>query len=110
VPYTCRTSTGARFHLELARQLADFLLAGPLKNAGGLLPLADVYCLFNRARGTELVSPEDLLTAVKLFEKVGGGAHGQQGESSVWLAKASMLLIGCQTHQLLQAHQQLSHR
>ncbi|KAJ9531624.1 hypothetical protein QJQ45_021778 [Haematococcus lacustris] len=62
-----RESAGARYHLELSRQLADFLLAGPLKRAGDLLPLPDVYCLFNRARGTELVSPDDLLAAVKLF-------------------------------------------
>jgi ESCRT-II complex subunit VPS36 len=41
-------------------QLADFL-RGPLERAGGMMTLPDVYCLFNRARGTELVSPDDLL-------------------------------------------------
>ncbi len=30
------------------------------------MPLPDVYCLFNRARGTELVSPDDLLAAVQV--------------------------------------------
>ncbi len=55
--YTC---PGARYHIELSRQLADFL-ATPLSRCGGLLSLPDVYCLFNRARGTELVSPDDLL-------------------------------------------------
>lgn len=47
-------TAGARYHLELARQLADFLEGGPvapLRRAGGLMPLGDVYCLFNRARG-----------------------------------------------------------
>ncbi|KAI4973216.1 hypothetical protein ZWY2020_028924 [Hordeum vulgare] len=29
----------------------------------------DVYCLFNRARGTELISLEDLLQACSLWEK-----------------------------------------
>ena len=29
------------------------------------MPLPDVYCLFNRARGTELVSPDDLLAAAQ---------------------------------------------
>jgi ESCRT-II complex subunit VPS36 len=33
--------------------------------------LPDVYCLFNRARGTELVSPDDLLAACELFEALG---------------------------------------
>jgi hypothetical protein len=36
------------------------------------MPLTDVYCLFNRARGSELVSPDDLLAAVALFGKVRG--------------------------------------
>lgn len=34
------------------------------------MPLPDTYCLFNRARGTELISPDDLLTAAKLFSAV----------------------------------------
>lgn len=62
---------GARYHVELCRQLADFL-AEPLARARGLMPLTDVYCLFNRARGTELVSPDDLLDAAKLLQKVRG--------------------------------------
>ncbi len=63
-------TAGARYHTELSRQLADFL-AAPLARARGLLQLPDVYCLFNRARGTELVSPDDLLKAIALFPEVG---------------------------------------
>ncbi|KJE94748.1 vacuolar protein-sorting-associated protein 36 [Capsaspora owczarzaki ATCC 30864] len=59
--------TGELYHKELARQLAGFL-AQPLAKHGGILPLMDVYCLFNRARGTALISPEDLLRACNLFE------------------------------------------
>ena len=51
-------------------QLADFLVT-PMERAGGMMPLPDAYCLYNRARGTELVSPDDLTAAVKLFPKVG---------------------------------------
>ncbi len=43
-------------------QLADFL-ALHLDKAQGVMTLPDVYCLFNRARGSELVSPEDLMKA-----------------------------------------------
>lgn len=50
-------------------QLADFL-KGAMEKAGGLMPVPDVYCLFNRARGTELVSPDDLLAAIKLFPQI----------------------------------------
>jgi hypothetical protein len=28
------------------------------------MTLTDVYCLFNRARGTELISPDDLFVSV----------------------------------------------
>lgn len=76
-----RASAGARYHQELARQLADFL-AGPLAKAGGVMMLPDVYCLFNRARGTELVSPDDLLQACDAFPQV----RAEQGSlGSVWM-------------------------
>ncbi|GIL71530.1 hypothetical protein Vretifemale_1894 [Volvox reticuliferus] len=65
-----RETAGARYHIELSRQLADFL-ATPLQRVGGLMSLPDVYCLFNRARGAELVSPDDLLQAAKLFARAG---------------------------------------
>lgn len=45
-----RDSTGSSYHQELARELADFLVP-ILERQGGMKSLADVYCLFNRARG-----------------------------------------------------------
>ncbi|CAB4299070.1 unnamed protein product [Prunus armeniaca] len=48
--------------------LADFVRL-PLERSGGMMNLIDIYCLFNRARGTELISPEDLLQACSLWEK-----------------------------------------
>ena len=57
---------GNNFYDLLARQLADFLLP-KLKSAGGVMTLTDVYCLFNRARGTNLISPDDILTAASLL-------------------------------------------
>lgn len=68
-PVTKETA-GRKYHKELARQLATFLRV-PLERAGGMMTLPDVFCLFNRARGTELVSPDDLLQAVKALRKVG---------------------------------------
>lgn len=65
-----KASAGSRYQHELSRQLADFL-AVPLSRAGGVLLLPDVYCLFNRARGTELVSPDDLVQACLAFQEVG---------------------------------------
>ncbi|KAJ6295629.1 hypothetical protein OIU78_023620 [Salix suchowensis] len=56
------------YHQQLSRQLADFVRI-PLEKAGGMINLIDIYCLFNHARGTELISPEDLLQACSLWEK-----------------------------------------
>ncbi|KAK1667677.1 hypothetical protein QYE76_055836 [Lolium multiflorum] len=66
-PVTKETA-GALYHQQLSRQLADFVRV-PVERAGGMMALVDVYCLFNRARGTELISPEDLLQACSLWDK-----------------------------------------
>ena len=48
-----RTSAGSMYHSELARQIADFVASCPTMRGGiGMMPLTDVYCLYNRARGT----------------------------------------------------------
>lgn len=64
-----KESAGALYHQQLSRQLADFVRI-PLERAGGMIALIDVYCMFNRARGTELISPEDLLQACAIWEKI----------------------------------------
>jgi ESCRT-II complex subunit VPS36 len=69
---------GKSFHSELAGQIADFLTpligggtgGGVLKGeaAGGgagtrkqsMITLTDAYCLYNRARGIDLISPADM--------------------------------------------------
>ncbi|KAI9471977.1 MAG: EAP30/Vps36 family-domain-containing protein [Benjaminiella poitrasii] len=60
-------SAGSIYHQELARELADFL--GKLyEKEDDVKSLTDVYCLFNRARGVALISPEDLHKASQQFE------------------------------------------
>ncbi|XP_014206177.1 vacuolar protein-sorting-associated protein 36 [Copidosoma floridanum] len=49
---------------QLARQLAE-ILEEPIREVGGMMALTDVYCRVNRARGLELLSPEDLLNACR---------------------------------------------
>ena len=36
-----------------------------------MMPLTDLYALYNRARGTNLVSPDDLVQACALFPNLG---------------------------------------
>lgn len=58
----------AAYYDQTARQLADFLR--PKLVTVPVMTLTDVYCLFNRARGTHLLSPEDLLLAVEHLERL----------------------------------------
>eukprot|EP01134_Creolimax_fragrantissima_P000212 CFRG0212T1 len=54
---------------DLARELSDFLQQ-PLVDAGGTLPMASVYCMYNRARGSDLISPDDLIRACKSLKNL----------------------------------------
>jgi ESCRT-II complex subunit VPS36 len=61
-------SAGRLYHEQLAQQIADMLLTNDCINRlGGMVAATDVYCVYNRARGTELVSPDDFHQAIKLF-------------------------------------------
>ncbi|TRY83177.1 hypothetical protein DNTS_020675 [Danionella cerebrum] len=50
----------------------SYLLSMGIANPerGGMMALTEVYCLVNRARGMELLSPEDLVNACKMFESL----------------------------------------
>ncbi|KAG0363281.1 Vacuolar protein-sorting-associated protein 36 [Gamsiella multidivaricata] len=61
-----KDTAGAVFHKELARELVEFILP-IVEKEGGTMSLMDIYCVFNRARGVELISPKDLHTACQMF-------------------------------------------
>ncbi|XP_053600270.1 vacuolar protein-sorting-associated protein 36 isoform X2 [Plodia interpunctella] len=58
------------YYLGLSQQISDMMVA-VLMECGGIMSLADVWCRVNRARGLELISPEDLLNACKLLQTIG---------------------------------------
>lgn len=62
-----KNSAGSQYHTELSKQLADFCVK-IMKKTGPMITLPDLYCLFNRARGTDLVSPDDLYKACELLD------------------------------------------
>ena len=69
---TKRSASLNIYNEQLARQLAEFLIRGKFINntGGGMMTLVDVYCLFNRALGTNLISPDDLLSAASLMHSL----------------------------------------
>ena len=62
-------STSQSYFEMLAKQICDFL-KDILPKTGGLMSSTDVFCRINRARGMELLSPEDLIESGKLMEKL----------------------------------------
>ncbi|KAL6124796.1 hypothetical protein ACLB2K_077305 [Fragaria x ananassa] len=67
-----KESAGALYHQQLSRQLADFVRL-PLERAGGMMNLTDIYCLFNRARGTAWlkgISNITLYPWLKIFARI----------------------------------------
>jgi ESCRT-II complex subunit VPS36 len=72
------------YHRQLAREVCDFLTNTlPSHKRSHILTLTDLYALVNRARGTELISPNDLLEAANLFDDLDLGFRTQQYASGV---------------------------
>lgn len=65
-------SSSSLYLSELSRNVAEYLTddtKGILKNEGGIISLTDLWAMFNRARGgVELISPNDLEKAARLWE------------------------------------------
>lgn len=65
------------YHPELARHMSEFLLSHVLKSSTLMVTLPDFFALYNRhilyARGiaAQLVTTDDLVRCVELFEKLG---------------------------------------
>lgn len=61
-----KDTSGKNYHTELASEVERFLKS-VMDKVGGVIGLIDLYCMYNRARGTDLISPEDLkIACVKL--------------------------------------------
>lgn len=67
-PVTRRKFTSdTKYYKELAREVHR-LVASLIRDKGGQMALTDIYCTVNRARGFQLISPEDLLNACEQME------------------------------------------
>ncbi|MPC12870.1 Vacuolar protein-sorting-associated protein 36 [Portunus trituberculatus] len=58
--------SATQYHHHLAREVAG-ALEEPVEEAGGVMLLSEVYCRINRARGLQLLSPEDVVQACSLM-------------------------------------------
>lgn len=95
------TASQRQYYELTARQVADFLL--PRLQAGytgrgegsskGIMSLTDVYCLFNRARGTNLISPEDLRQACALLNDLNVGLSQKTFPSGIIVVQLDSMAI-----------------
>lgn len=111
-PVTKQTA-GSLYHTELSRQLSDWLIRGWGEKKVGILastamiPLPDVYCYFNRARGSELISPDDLYRACVLFEELNLPVRLRRFDSGVLVVQSAGhddMAIATQMKQLIEEH------
>ena len=57
-----KDTSGKMYHTALAQEVEKFL-STLIDKFGGVVGLIDLYCMYNRARGTDLISPDDLMIA-----------------------------------------------
>ena len=80
------SSSASSFHELLARQICDFLSGNKAfiirKGGSGIMTLTDVYCLYNRARGANMIGPEDLIDSLKKMEGLGLGMKLREFDGS----------------------------
>jgi ESCRT-II complex subunit VPS36 len=101
-----RYSAGRLYHQQLSRQLADlFLTQDRLVKMGGMVTLTDAYCIFNRARGTELVSPDDLLAAANLIDSLRVGIKIRTFPSGVMMLQLDAMNEESMFEQLVEIYE-----
>mmetsp|Transcript_4763 Transcript_4763/g.12517 ORF Transcript_4763/g.12517 Transcript_4763/m.12517 type:complete len:446 (-) Transcript_4763:41-1378(-) len=81
-------SSTTEYHELVARQVADFLHP-KWDSVGGILTMTDVFCLFNRARGSNLISPEDLRSAMGTAGKLELGISARTFPSGLAVVQQS---------------------
>lgn len=63
-----KDTSGKNYHSALAYEIEKFLDT-IIQKFGGVIGLVDLYCMYNRARGTDLISPDDLKLACNIMNK-----------------------------------------
>ena len=59
-----KDTSGKLYHQQLALELEKFL-DKILDKFGGVIGLIDLFCMYNRARGTDLISTSDMAVAAE---------------------------------------------
>merc|ERR1719431_339818 len=77
-----------KYYQGLAKEMF-FILDQPIQDAGGLMTLTDAFVRVNRARGLELVSPDDILLASQSLKDVNLPMSLHRFDSGVMVLRTS---------------------
>ena len=68
--HVSKAMSGKKFYRDLATEIERFLdKAINSDRFSGVMGLIDLFCMYNRARGTDLVSPEDMNIACAAIDE-----------------------------------------
>ncbi|KAI8896601.1 EAP30/Vps36 family-domain-containing protein [Globomyces pollinis-pini] len=84
-----KKSSGSSYHKELAKELSDFLTKYSIQSPSSMYSLCDIFCIFNRARGISLVSPDDVYRASMLLEQLSLPFRLREFESGIMVLQPS---------------------
>ena len=79
--------TGTAYHKSLGLELSR-MLQKPLADCGGVMNVSEVYCRYNRARGLQLISPEDVVNACRTLTPENHGMELKKFSSGVLVIEA----------------------
>ncbi|KAJ6253245.1 vacuolar protein-sorting-associated protein [Anaeramoeba flamelloides] len=82
---TKQSGEGQLFFTRLAKQTAELLT--PTVNRIGTLTVMDAYCFINRARGVDLLTPNDFIIACEQLEKIKADIHLYKFSSGVMVLR-----------------------
>jgi ESCRT-II complex subunit VPS36 len=71
VSVVTKDEAGSNYIRHLASDLYNICSGTLFKTFGGMVPLLDLFYFYNKKRQIELVSPEELLEACMMFQKLG---------------------------------------
>jgi len=103
-------ASGDSYRRQLAKQMVDFLQK-PITEMGGMMAVTDAYCRVNRARGLELLSPEDFLQSCRLMKELNLPVKLREYDSGVLvlqLQSQSDAELDKETFKLLEERQKLT--
>ncbi|KAG9511018.1 Vacuolar protein-sorting-associated protein 36, partial [Fragariocoptes setiger] len=92
-------SNADKYYIDLARQIACIAKPVMKNHKKSQMTLPDVYCCFNRARGVDLVSPEDVLNACQIYQDMPELGMRLVKYTSGLLVLESVDLDGASTHE-----------